>query len=322
MKRYIRASYDSSMPSWLKGEAGKQALASLNNTYAMSRATFSKYEQPGSIPIYLLDDTYKEESRWGETYKTPAGQYVYVPNVSGGYGRFIPVGRTFRALGTAAKARIQEHIIDTVYMTAPLRKEVRPAEDRYQDPRYEKEYDWDSHRYKQVYQGQYPEYRTEWSEEAKDWVDTNEVESWEIQGNGRDKSGYEIPDPTELYKRLYNRFPERLKGRVQEARNILDEYYDKVDEAKSLIFSQYDIRKGKGISLYGETYKNVLYFLNEAVKDYGWLYEGFEKCMKDDGSIDTQKLASFLKSGDTFAVPRLTREIDNYVGKINKQLRR
>lgn len=311
MKVYVRASYDSSMPSWLKTPAGKYALESLTYKYAVSQAKFYPDPQPDSIPIYLLDDTYEEKKSFGEVFKTPAGQFVYIPSLKyGADTRFLSTGVNFRNLTKASSDRIKEHIIDTVYMVAPLRNDIRKDRD-YQDPRT-------SHR--GDYAGQVPNYDSHYNEETKMW-EKDESPSSYYTPSGRDKSGYEIPKPEDLYAKLYERFPERLKSRVNEAKSILDEYYNKIDAAKNAIFSKYDIRKGKGISMYSKnSWDNVFYKLNEAIQYYGWMYSDFDHCIREDGSVDPVKLATFLKSNNYDGLKHRTQSIDNYIEGIYKKL--
>ena len=318
MKVYIRASYDSSMPSWLKSDAGKEALSYLNQSYAMSQATFSKEETPDSVPIYLLDDTYKEETRWGETYKTPAGQYVYVPKVMGGYGRHISVGDRFRALATAAKARLQEHIIDTVYMTAPTRQSAREGRD-YVDPRYE--IDWRGDKPK--YMGQTPDFSTAYNKETGKWETTSTQHKdadWSqpySRRGKRDKSGYEIPSPEDLYSKLYQRFPERLKGRLDEVKRTLDEYYDKVNSCKTKLFDSIDVRKGT-IPYSGD---KAMQNLRWAISYYKDMVAGLENCTKEDGSIDPVKLAEYTKGDGYRSLKGCASSIDSYLSSFDKYLK-
>jgi hypothetical protein len=302
------------MPSWLKSEAGKEALSYLNQSYAMSQAKFSKVEEPDSVPIYLLDDTYKEETRWGESYKTPAGQYVYVPKVMGGYGRHIPAGDRYRALATASKARIQEHIIDTVYMTAPLRKDIREGRG-YVDPRYEKRWS-DS---KPEYMGQVPDFPEAYNNETHKWERTSNRHAdaeWSKPGN-RDKSGYTIPNPETLYSRLYKRFPDRLKGRLDEVKKTLDDYYDKINSCKSRLFDSIDVRKGK-IPYSGD---KAMGNLRWAISYYKDMLEGLEACTKEDGSIDPVKLAEFTKGNGYRTLKGCASSINEYLASFEKYLK-
>lgn len=317
MKRYIRASYDSSMPDWMKSDAGFDALNQLKYMYAISEAKFYDTPQEGSIPIYLLDDTYKDKG-WGSKYKTPAGQYVYIPNVSS--NRYLDTGKSYKHLSTAAKSRIAEHTIDTVYMVAPLRNEIQ-KERNYDDPRAV----WNNGKYS--YAGQYPVYDRHYDDELGKWVNNDEPTKWSTRKKGygygwgshdRDKSGYAIPNPDDLYARLYKRFPERLKSRLNEVKSVLDEYYDKLNDAKNEIFSQYDIRKGETPYIgYGESAsKSRIYRLNQAIGYYGQMYRKFEDCIDDDGSVNPVKLAKFMKGSGYDSMASYIADIDTYLNKL------
>lgn len=312
MKRYIRASYDSSMPDWLKTDAGKMALNDLNQKYAMSRATFSKTPTEGSIPIYLLDEVYKDEKKWGEIYKVSAGQYVYVPEFANWHSRYFSTESSFRSIDKVARSRFEGHILDTVYMAAPLRSEIQ--KDRgYMDPRYARGFQG-----KVSYAGQTAWHDSHYNSETKQWEEDEEAQ-YSVP-TGRDKSGYQLPKPEDLYKRLYQRFPDRLKGRLNEAKAILDEYYDKLEKAKNDLFSKYDIRKGKTPRYYGENYKSPSYQLEDAIQYYGWMYEGFDKCINPDGSVNPSKLAEFMKSNDWGSATSHTSHIDKCLETFYKNL--
>jgi hypothetical protein len=302
------------MPNWLKSKAGTDALNALKYQYAMSEAQFFDTPQENSIPIHLLDDVYEEVTRWGDTYKSYIGQYAYAPGIGyNGYSKFLKSGNGYRRLTTIAKSKLNEHIVDTVYMVAPLRKDIKETRN-YMDPRRDA---------RGNYMGQYKHEGRKYNQETGEWEHDPESDAWEMPsvdwaGNKRDKSGYRIPDPEELYSRLYARFPDRLKSRVEEAKAILDEYYDKVNDAKTQVLSKYDIRKGRSPYLgYGDdVYKTPLYKLSEAIKCYGTMYSGFESCMLDDGSIDPQKLARYMKSNDYNSIPYNIKYIDKYLSEI------
>jgi hypothetical protein len=299
------------MPSWLKDKAGLAALNDLKYRYAMSEAQFFDTPQENSIPIHLLDKVYRESKWRGETYKDLVGQYVYVPNLGNGYDMFLESGNGYRRLSTIARSKLNDHIIDTVYMVAPLRKDIRETRD-YVDPRYDN--NWE-------YMGQYKsegyKYNPENGVRERDPESDKWVMPYTYSGNKRDKSGYSIPNPEDLYRKLYARFPDRLKSRVNEAKAILDEYYDKINDAKEKILSKYDIRKGRSPYLgYGDVSKSELYQLQQAIEYYGYMYKEFENCMTDDGSIDPQKLATYMKGDSYSGIPQCTKYIDSYLSKI------
>ena len=320
MKQYIRAAYDASAPKWLRNsnEYNKAAVERLNFQYAMSQAKFYRDPQPNSIPIHLLYEVYKREQRRGEYYYDDIPEYVYVPSESGAaYNIFVEYGSgKFRSLPNVAKSKLNQHIVDTVYMVAPKRAESRQGRD-YVDPRYEKD-SW-AINYPWKYAGQTPEYEETWNRETHRYERTNKISSWNTT-SGRDKSGYKIPNPEDLYAKLYQRFPNIIQTRLNKVKGILDEYYDKIDAAKNLIFSQYDIRKGKAISMYGRAYDTPFYHLHDAIYTYGQVYSTFEKCINEDGSIDSKKLADFVNGNGYDGLSHKLSAIDDSLDKINRYL--
>ena len=318
MKQYIRATYDISIPKWLKNKNAnnKSALEYLNHRYAMSQAKFYKEPQPDSVPIHLLYEVYrKEERRGGDYWYNEIPEYVYIPSMSYGHSDvFVEYGSgKFRSLPNVAKSKLAQHIVDTVYMVAPMRSDANQGRD-YVDPRYARN-SWEANA-PWEYAGQTPEYEERWNPETHKYESTDRVSSWETQ-SGRDKSGYKIPNPEDLYAKLYARFPNVIQNRVDNVKAILDEYYDKIDNAKSLIFSQYDIRKGKAISMYGRSYDTPFYHLHDAIYHYGELYKTFERCINEDGSVDSRKLADFVNSNGYDGLNHVLRSIDDSLTKIH-----
>jgi len=321
MKKYIKAAYDPSMPEWLrvKSDSNKKALEALNYNYAMGSAKFYDEPQPNSIPIYLIYDVLKANHRWGGRDKL--NEYVYIPDMPyTGDEIYINVGSTVRQLDKASKAKLQNHIADTVYMVAEPVYEYRKNNNRdYVDPRYDRTR-FDSNHWK--YQGQHPAYDDIWDADKNKWVpNKNKIDGWYTRHH-RDKSGYEIPDPQELYERLYKRFPDRTQGKLNEAKRLLDEYYDKLDNAKSRIFNQYDIRKGKYAYFYSHSvYDSAIYNLNEAIQHYGNIYRTFENLINEDGTADSKALSEFMNSNSYDSLQHGCRAIDKCLDKIEKALR-
>ena len=315
MKRYVKAAYDPSMPKWLRvpTKYNKSALESLKWNYAMAQAKFYKEPQPDSIPIYLLYEVYEKHHGYRGDYFEDIPEYVYIPEYSYSADNiYFDYGRTYRSVNTASKSRLGEHIADTVYMVAPKRSDAQ-ADRNYVDPRHARLHGsrhWN-------YKGQYPEYETEYNGDTHQWEKTNKVYEWQTSSQ-RDKSGYAIPKPEELYAKLYARFPNSVQTKLNTVKGILDEYYDKIDAAKTLIFSQYDIRKGKAISMYGKAYDTPFYALHDAIYSYGNVYRDFEKCIKEDGSVDYETLevmkAKFTEESNTLNpnVKKKTSFVDYY----------
>ena len=113
MKRYIKASYDTSMPKWLKNPTKdtKSAIDILNWEYAMSQAKFYKEPQPDSIPIHLLYEVYKKAHSHRGWYYDDVPEIIYLPDypyVANDY--FFRNGDKFRGVINSAKSKIEQHI--------------------------------------------------------------------------------------------------------------------------------------------------------------------------------------------------------------------
>jgi hypothetical protein len=259
----------------------------------MGSAKFYDKPQPDSIPIYLLYDVYQETGNW----RRPTNEYVYIPEVYGlGNNVFIRSGNSDRRVSTSAKTKIAQHIADTTYMVATPRNEYR-ADRKYIDPRYERNYNgkWD-------YSGQVFQYGY-WAESYK-----------------RDKSGYAIPDPTELYEKLYNRFPNRIQGKLDKVTQTIEDYYNKLEEAKTLVFNQFDIRNGTAPYFGSSYYNSPIYRLGEAIRNYGRMYSAFKRCINQDGSVDSQKLAEFMNGNNYESLSYNCQSIDSDLEKIHRAL--
>ena len=59
---------------------------------------------------------------------------------------------------------------------------------------------------------------------------------------------------------------------------------------------------------------------DEAISDYGRMYHRFESCIDESGNVNAQRLAQFLNGDGYDDMPRLIREINAEIGKINSQL--
>lgn len=243
MKRYIRASYDSSIPEWLKGQ---QVLSDLKQQYALSEAKFYSKPQPDSIAIYLLKTAYinQVKKNWGKRYPTTlhteVKDFAFCPEYSKSDISILVDDTYYRPVGKnmsrpSVRAAFDSLIKRKTYMVAPLRSDVRS--EHYKDPRKASEYSYDK----------------------------------------RDKSGYKIPDPRDLYTRLYAKFPDKAKDKLDSIKATLEDYYVILNDSKDKIFD-IDIREGKGYDM-GSRNANQprIAAFNEAVKYYGVTYKYFEE---------------------------------------------
>ena len=328
MKMYIKAAFDPSMPEWLriKNDNNEIARNYLTGNYSMSEAKFYDTPQPDSIMIQMLYEVYKSESNWRGEYKSSGQSVVFVPQCAYNYDNYwIRTGDKYRRLSTSAKSKIAEHVVDTIYMVAPKIQDKRNAR-TYVDPRYKSV--WDDSRKSTTwqYKGQIPQYNSRYNPDTRKYEPESEPYAWTTQsdgywgGSGRDKSGYIIPDPTELYEKLYKRFPDRANRKLDNARTILEEYYGKLVDARQAVFDAFDIRSGKTVDHYGNAYDNVFYYLNSAINDYGYMCKGLEKCISEDGVADSVALSNYLNGSDSSGIQHYRNNIDTNLTKLYKRL--
>lgn len=277
MKRYIKASYDSSMPEWLKGQ---QILDDLKQHYALAEAKFYNKPQDNSIVIYLLKSAYINtvKKNWYTGYKitehTAVIDYAWcsesTQDISILVGdRYMRINSELNMNKPAVKEAFKRAIKSKTYMVALLRTDVRS--EHYKDPR-------------DMGANAYPP---------------------------RDKSGYVIPDPRELYERLYAKFPDKSSDKLGDIGVTLEDYYNILNECKDKVFN-IDIRKGRG---YGDNFganRTTLNTFNQVVTHYGWAYADFEKLVN---SGNDPKILSELMQ----AVDRLGTEIDKLVNLLNEE---
>lgn len=277
MKRYIKASYDSSMPEWLKGQ---QILDDLKQHYALAEAKFYNKPQDNSIVIYLLKSAYINtvKRNWYTGYKTTEHtamvDYAWSPESTQDISilvgdRYIRIDSEINMNKLSVKEAFKHNIKRKTYMVAPLRSDIRS--EHYEDPR-------------DMGADAYPL---------------------------RDKSGYVIPDPQELYERLYAKFPDKSNDKLEDVGVTLEDYYNVLNECKDKVFN-IDIRKGRG---YGDNLganRINLGAFNKVVTHYGWAYADFEKLISS-GS-DPKILSKLIQSVD-----RLGTEIDELVNLLNEE---
>lgn len=293
--QYVRASLDPSIPGWLRGQS---VIKELGEQYAMSEAKFYKEEQPDSIPIYLLDTVYPRNSKWQwgkswpEVTYTKQKNYAYCPQV-GDEGMTIGIGDKHYSLDSIkSRGKVRDafdrQVKDIVYMVAPLRSSIRSDEDRYVDPRYEGFRDGGWH-----YAGQQklPTY----NKKTRKWDGEPEWRMPVSYNQRRDKSGYAIPDPADLYERAYAKFPDKLKAKIDKIRPILDDYYDRLIACKDKIMDV-DIKKGRGFDPINPISSVNMHHFNEAVSSYGYLYSALEGCMDAEGNVDPAELSKFVNN--------------------------
>jgi len=244
MKRYIRASFDPSMPDWLKSSLSGNMGSLLKKKYgvALDKAKIL-YEKPDSsnvMPIYLLQTDYRD--------------VVYIPGVNDDEKRDFN-GR-YRKLGSLAKSKLKElagNRVVYIDLNDPNNK-VTPRE-KYEDPRYTYNYG------KPEYAGQYKTRR--YNSDLGDYEDTGWSDSGK-RGNRerryRDKSGYVIPEPEDLLARYYEKFPNRITEKV-------DNVYLELRRVRDMIFSDDIISKPKTRDE-SSSIRNAMSYFTDAVEKY------------------------------------------------------
>lgn len=249
MKRYIRASFDPSMPDWLKAKFDDR-FSDLGRTFvrkyglALSDVEFLDEPTENSIKIYKLV---------GDRGITK----VYIPGVN--EDEEISINGRWRKLGNIAKSKLDAMAEDIAYIdrsSAPK----RPTDRGYKDPRF-RYGRWDGP--KGAYAGQYKRANGEWSA-AGDRGASERLY--------RDKSGYQIPTPEMQLARYYKIFPEKITQKV-------DAIYERILEVKDKVLSpdiinsprRHDEQMDPG---------NAMYRLRDAIDTYRSLLNDMESWSK------------------------------------------
>lgn len=214
MKRYIKASLSESTPDWLKKRFARGWYNDfksnlLKRGVALDKVTYTDTPTgPNDLPIYLL--------------QVDMGQTVYAPGVNDDASESIN-GR-YRKLGSIAKSKLPDMAIDVVYVNLDDPANKAPSKDRYQDPRY-------SYRYsrKGDYMGQYM--MQDWDSETHENVDVGWSDRGKTPSNetrARDKSGYKVPSPEERISEYYEKYPNKIREKV-------DSVYEMLLETKKIL---------------------------------------------------------------------------------------
>lgn len=288
MKKYIRASFSESTPSWLLQDFNRKHWNNLKNRIldkyhiALDKVQYSDNPTSNSIPIYLLQTDY--------------GNTVYCPGAND--DETILINGRQRKLGSIAKSKLPEMAIDTVYIELSG-DNVAPRKDRYRDPRRTYRYGGPDGKYA----GQYR--KTKYDRET----DQDLPDGWSNQGltpanesRARDKSGYKIPSPEEKLEQYYTQFPEKITSKI-------DALYDKLIETRQMLL---DADFNSPIPDYRSDETNI---------DYSKAYRRFA-----DAVNDYRQLLTDMNSDSRFAdrsasrFARAARQISERVDEIQKIL--
>lgn len=226
MYRYIKASFDNAIPAWLRKD--KRALSALNQAGVdLKKVDFSDVRSgkvADNYVVYLVNGT-----RYGKAYRP----FVWIPGVynddesvpaeptySYRAGRSLPTSKSIKYL-----AKRDLDIADTIYINKDANR--KPAKERYQDPRaFGKS---SRHRYaggpEGKYAGQY------YQKPTTNWQGEEVPGQW-VTPSGRDKSGYEIPNPRKRLQEFYNT-EAGANRRIAKLKTQLDGIYAQLRTLKS-----------------------------------------------------------------------------------------
>ena len=209
MKRYIHASFDTSMPEWVRRSlTGKfsNLRSKLIKKYgiALDRAQFLDQPTANSLPVYHLASDY--------------GTHVYIPGVNDDETAIF--NKRNRKFGSLAKSSLPNLAVETVYIDLDDPNNRAEKRERYQDPRY-------TYRYSDRgdYAGQYKRapYIGNGEYGPEEWSKSGMIPSNERRA--RDKSGYKVPSPEQKIADYYTKFPQRMTDKV-------DSVYNRILEVK------------------------------------------------------------------------------------------
>lgn len=271
MKRYIKASFSESTPEWLKRRLQRKGFDSFKDKFlqkhriALDKANYTS--EPSSskdIPIYLL--------------KTDYSSTIYAPGVNDDETTYI--NDRYRKLGSIAKSKLPYMAEAVVYIDINDPANIAPQKERYQDPRY-------TYRYSNQgsYAGQYKKrnynYDTKEYEEGG-WSDKGMTPSNESRA--RDKSGYKIPSPEQRLTEYYEKYPDRI-------RNKIDNVYDLLIETKQMLMDA-DFNTGLANRYYQDNIGTAYRRFSDAIYDYRKLLTELDS----SGKLDEYNIRHFGQS--------------------------
>ena len=289
MKRYIHASFDASMPEWLKKKLTSKS--SFNNSLkenllkkhriALDKVRFLDHPSDLSQPVYNI------AADWGNV--------VYIPGVNDD-DTLVINGRN-RKLGSIAKSKLPELASDVVYMDLGEEGSRFEKKDKYRDPRYTYR-----HNDRGDYAGQYKKapYLGNGEYGPEEWSKTGRTPSNESRA--RDKSGYRILSPEQKIADYYTKFPDRITDKVDQIYNRIIEVRTKLASADIPTNTDSLSRAYRRFSDAIDTYNDMFRLLDEDRKlksryrsDPEWFtseFSGYVKRIKD-ALNDVEKYLNF-----------------------------
>lgn len=281
MFRYVKASFDTSIPEWLKSKIDSRFWryssipVKLRDKYgvALDKAVFEPGVGRGnSVNIYKLNN-----------------DQLYIPGIND--DEEVRINGRYRRLGKLGKATLADSIQEVVHIDLNNPDNLVEKREPYRDPR--RSYYHDKQGY---YAGQfYNDYRNEWSEKGR--TPSNEVRA-------RDKSGYKVPDPADMLTRYYENFPNQVTQKV-------DALYDRILDVKEkvldpdIINTPHDRDEQMDVG-------NAIYRLRDAITEYRELLNLLDKESGTLKGVDSD--TPWWARGDSF------KSFSNKVRSISSQL--
>lgn len=225
MYRYIKASFDNAIPDWLRQD--KWALKALNKAgIDLKNAEFSNSRQgkaKENYTVYLVKGT-KDRSRHEPFVWIPGiyndDRYVGIKDWNRrGYdpttGKYQYGNVVDKAVKYVAKKDLD--IGDVIYIN--INDNKKAPRESYKDPRY-------------AYTTSGPQYAGQYFQKAHtNWKGEEIPDTWETR-SGRDKSGYEIPNPKQRLRDFYNT-EEGTNRRADKAKKQFDGIYAQLKTLKT-----------------------------------------------------------------------------------------
>jgi len=329
MKRYIKASFSSSVPSWLTKD--KSAVAALNQAGVdLHNATFSA-EKTGKVGDNIVIYRIKQPSAYQQrdSYKRANpdaeinyNEFIWIPGIYNddhyvsfiNYDRYDPYMHDYKTSDKAVKyfPKKDLNIIDTIYVYS-AGANIKSPRKRYIDPRYD---EYGNYLGQQMIPGDWHwegnEKVTEPGHWSKQGVYYGRYDRYPDENPFRDKSGYTIPNPKDRLKEFYES-PEGMNKRIKIVRKQLDSIYSQLEDAKENIFN-FVLPRGEREDY--RKYRSLYEYLDSALSYYEKTLERLEKLERhsSQGTLDR-----WDNSDIEYALNDLERA-QKYIDNINKTL--
>ena len=262
MKRYIRASFNNEIPKWFKQDKrllqalSEHGLDLANLTLTQDKAKRKKdINDPDSqYVVYLIDTGYR--------------QFVWIPGVYND-DETMSDPRTrgsYKAVKYIPKKYL--NILETWYIDRY--GNTKKGRQRYQNPRYE--YSRYDRRGRYAGQRYYmPNHvKDPTSPDADDWgyrPATRADGEWKRPLEGRDKSGYLIPKPSERLMEFFN----SERGLKSLGNRLQDVYEDLIDVQESIFrvdFTTFGKDSQGNSDINSSAYRNMIHEFGDATNNY------------------------------------------------------